>query len=60
MTEKPDLMPFPAYGCDWGHCDDDSPYLRWADDLGAYLPVCERHAHDRLTLIHPLAEEPSA
>jgi hypothetical protein len=42
----PDLLPFPTHGCDWGDCDDDSPWLRWAPDLGTYLPVCERHAHN--------------
>ena len=50
---RPDVMHFPAYGCDWGGCDDDSLYLRWAPDLGQYLGVCEKHKADRLTLAQP-------
>lgn len=29
--------------CDWGHCNGQSYAVRWADDLGLWLPVCRKH-----------------
>lgn len=29
--------------CDWGNCDEDAVATRWADDVGEWLSVCERH-----------------
>ena len=41
---KPDVMPYPGVFCDWGDCEVEATHLRWAADLGAYLPVCTEHA----------------
>lgn len=42
MTTRP-LSAESGGGCDWGGCDGGAVAERYAADLTAWLPVCDRH-----------------